>query len=117
MAASWSKLLEELLGDSRKLVRFLAACLILAALLVGAVVALIKLLDIKASQAEKVEMDAGKAKFILSLASSDKTLTQYVVVIHPQGWQDSGISLRIGDKVRFRAAGSVNVDLEGLHQR
>lgn len=114
MASSWSELVQEVLADNRKLLKFLAACVVLAVLVVGVAVALMKFLGINTSQAEQVEMDAGQAKFVLRLASSNKTLAQYVVVIHPQGWQDSGISVHSGDKLRFRAAGSVNIDLEGV---
>lgn len=39
---------------------------------------------------------------------------EYVVVIHPQGWQETGIQVRRGDTIRLAAGGSVEIDLHGL---
>ena len=93
------------------------AFLFIVALGAGAIVIVIgfKKLGIRTEQAEQVEIDAGQAKFFLRIASNKQA--QYVVLVHPQGWQDSGISLKKGDQVQFRAEGRTNIDLEGIVSR
>jgi hypothetical protein len=41
---------------------------------------------------------------------------EYLVVIHPQGWQETAISVKEGDTITFDAGGSIYIDLGGLNE-
>ncbi len=48
------------------------------------------------------------------VTQTTKEGTEYLVVIHPEGWQETGIQVTEGDILDFEAYGSIQVDLEGL---
>jgi hypothetical protein len=41
---------------------------------------------------------------------------EYLVVIHPQGWQETAISVKDGDTLTFDAGGNIYIDLGGLNE-
>ena len=41
---------------------------------------------------------------------------EYLVVVHPQGWQETAIAVKEGDTLGFDAGGSVYIDLGGLNR-
>lgn len=41
---------------------------------------------------------------------------EYLVVIHPQGWQETAISVKQGDTLTFDAGGKIYIDLGGLNE-
>jgi hypothetical protein len=49
-------------------------------------------------------------------AESTKTGQEYLVIVHPQGWQETGVAVKKGGKLSFEAGGDVNVNLGGLVQ-
>jgi len=103
-------LVDTLLSDWAKFFRFLfLATAIIASILLLAW-AVPKALGLKLRGAQEFQISTGG--FLLRSASGDRV--DYVVIVHPQGWEDSGIALRRGDRVKFHAGGSVNIDLEGI---
>lgn len=41
---------------------------------------------------------------------------EYLVVIHPQGWQETAIAVKAGDTLTFDAGGNIYIDLGGLNE-
>ena len=47
-------------------------------------------------------------------SQSTKTGEEYLAIVHPQGWQETGIAVKEGDTLKFEAGGDINIDLGGL---
>jgi hypothetical protein len=41
---------------------------------------------------------------------------EYLVVVHPQGWQETAIAVKAGDTLTFDAGGNIYIDLGGLNE-
>jgi hypothetical protein len=59
------------------------------------------------------QLNLASGSIIFSQPTQDGN--EYLVVISPQGWQETGIAVREGDHMRFDANGRVNIDLAGLN--
>jgi len=65
--------------------------------------------------AQTTEFTLGGAESHLVIQSVEKNGNGlYVLVVSPQGWQPSGISVRKGDQVRFAAGGKVCIDVNSI---
>jgi hypothetical protein len=58
-------------------------------------------------------LNLGSGSIIFSQPTQDGH--EYLIVIPPQGWQESGIQVRKGDQIHFEAYGRVYIDLAGLN--
>jgi hypothetical protein len=47
-------------------------------------------------------------------AQETKHGAEYLAIVHPQGWQETGIAVKEGDNLSFEAGGDINIDLGGL---
>jgi hypothetical protein len=55
---------------------------------------------------------SGSPKVVLERAGDDRR--EYLLVVQPQGWFNSGIDVRPGDRITFQAQGSVNINSSTL---
>jgi hypothetical protein len=107
-AQSFADLLTVLLDDWKKFVKFLVLLFFTCVFAFGLVYGVLRSLPRSTS-----ELKFGSGSILFSQPTKDGQ--EYVVVIPPQGWQETGISVREGDHVSFEAGGRVNIDLEGLN--
>jgi hypothetical protein len=59
------------------------------------------------------QVKLGSGSIIFSQATQDGN--SYLVVVSPQGWQETGIGVREGDHLNIEANGRVHIDLSGLN--
>jgi hypothetical protein len=104
------KVVNPALGDTKRLIRLaaliLAACLALG----GGLGLLVRSLPAKSD----IVVPWGKSEQVVFERHSSDYESEYIVMIHPQGWQETGIQVRKGDMLRLSADGSVAIDLQGL---
>ena len=109
----WDKifdLLKTALEDTGKLIRLIVLFAAAALLVVVASLLLMRFLPARS----QITIPVGKSGNVVFERQSSDYEADYVVVIHPQGWQETGIQVRKGDAVRLSAEGSVAIDLQGL---
>lgn len=105
---SFAEFLSSLLDDWRKFARF-----ILLLCLIGSMVFLLAFGVLHSLPGNTGQLNLGTGSIIFSLPTQEGH--DYLVVVHPQGWQESGIQVKIGDQLHFEANGKVNIDLAGLN--
>ena len=59
----------------------------------------------------EVKLTSEGTQIFFQTASTEKT---YYVVVHPQGWQNTLVPVKKGNRIRCKAQGSVNVSLQAL---
>jgi hypothetical protein len=106
-----AKVVGPALADTGKLIRLMALIAVTCLAVAGAALLLMRFMPNKS--ALTVFGKSGGRQMVFERRSSDYE-TEYVVVIHPQGWQETGIQVRQGDILRLLAEGSVAIDLQGL---
>jgi hypothetical protein len=107
-AQSIADLVSSLLDDWQKFCRFLLLLFVACVLLLGLAWGVLRMLPSNTGQVK-----LGSGSIIFSQPTQDGN--EYLVVISPQGWQETGISLRKGDHVSIEAYGKVHIDLSGLN--
>jgi len=113
---TFADVLDTLLIDKRKFSYFT-----LLAILVPGVVMLVALVVFgqfpKWLGAERTQISIGgfETQFLFKSTSANKT--EYLVIVHPQGWQDTGIEVEKGARMSFRAGGQIHIDFNGLKQQ
>jgi hypothetical protein len=108
VAQSFADLLSALLDDWSKFVRFLVLLFFACMFAFGLVYGILRSLPRSTS-----EIKFGSNSILFSQSTKDGQ--EYLIVIPPQGWQETGIAVREGDHVSVEAGGRVNIDLEGLN--
>jgi hypothetical protein len=108
-AQSIADLVLSLLEDWQKFCRFLLLLFVACALLLGLAWGVLRMLPSNTGQVK-----LGSGSIIFSQPTQDGN--EYLAVISPQGWQETGISLRKGDRVSIEAYGKVHIDLSGLNK-
>jgi hypothetical protein len=107
-AQSFADLLSVLLDDWRKFAKFLVLLFFTCVFVFGLVYGILRSLPRSTS-----EIKFGSGSILFSQPTKDGQ--EYLVVIPPQGWQETGIAVREGDHVSVEAGGKVNIDLAGLN--
>ena len=107
-AKSIADLISSMLEDWEKFGRFLLLLLVACLLALGVSYSVLKMLPSNTGQVK-----LGSGSIIFSQPTQDGN--EFLVVISPQGWQESGISVRKGDHVSVQAFGRVHIDLSGLN--
>lgn len=107
VARSFADVVASLLDDTGRLVKFLLLAVALCLLAWGFAWTLLRSVPSQVTQ-----INLGSSQVLLT--QTTKQGTEYLVVVHPQGWQETGIQVREGDTLHFHAYGSVHVDLGGL---
>jgi hypothetical protein len=107
-AQSFADLLTVLLDDWKKFVKFLVLLFFACVFAFGLVYGILRSLPRSTS-----ELKFGSGSILFSQPTKDGQ--EYLIVIPPQGWQETGIAVREGDHLSFEAGGRVNIDLEGLN--
>jgi hypothetical protein len=80
--------------------------------LAGAFVAVIVVASVRSLGVRPSSIEFGTSGPHVLLESVDKKSgAQYLLIVAPQGWQNSGIPFRQGDHVSLRAGGSISVDM------
>lgn len=114
---SFSDLLSELLGDWPKFGKFVLLLLSVCGLVLGLSLGIsFAVFNTIPQEASEVRLEVGDTKASILLTQSKKQGDrEYLVVVHPQGWQETGIPVEQGDALSFEAGGKVYIDLEGLN--
>lgn len=105
---TFTNLLLILLEDWKKFFKFLFLVFFACLFVLGLVYGILRSLPRETSE---VKLGSGSILF----SQPTKNGQEYVVVVAPQGWQETGISVKEGDTVKFEVGGRVNIDLEGLN--
>jgi hypothetical protein len=108
-AKSMSDLLSSLLEDWGKFGRFLLLLLVACLLILGVAFTALKMLPRNTGQ-----LKLGSGSIIFS-QETEGGGNAYLVVISPQGWQETGIPVHEGDRLKIEASGRVHIDLSGLN--
>jgi hypothetical protein len=109
LGSSIADLLSSVLTDWSKFAKFLLLLVCVCAMIFCLVYVTLNNLP-----KETQEIKFGSAGSIL-FSRATKNGEEYVVVISPQGWQETAISVDQGDKVKVEASGKVQIDLAGLN--
>lgn len=108
MPDTFADLLNVILSDWKKFSKFLLLLVATGGCLTGLLCLVIYFLP---KHTDEVQIE-GLGRVIFS--QKTKQGESYVVVVHPQGWQETAIAVNEGDKISFDADGSVEIDLMGL---
>jgi hypothetical protein len=103
----------ELNDDWRKGLKFLCGLSITVFAVAGTLAAMLVTIQTLTNGSIE-EIEPGPLK--LRLRQGQVSLANYVA-IQSQGWQETGIRVRAGQRLSFVAGGAVNVDLDGLVRR
>jgi hypothetical protein len=108
LGASIADLLSTVLGDWNKFGKFLLLLFSIVLLVFGLLYGVLHNLP-QATQ----EIKFGSGSILFSRSTKDGQ--EFLVVVSPQAWQETGISVAAGDTIKFEAGGKVNIDLAGLN--
>jgi hypothetical protein len=102
---TFADFLDGVLTDPRRFV----SLLVLGGVLVGGSILVARALGFKVRDVSVTTL--GTTFAIMTEQGETK---EYLFVVHPQGWQPTGIFLDKGRRVQFKGAGKVCIDLHGL---
>ena len=109
----WSDLIVKIVGpvlsDTNKLIRLAVLVFVICLAIGGGTGLLMRIMPVKS----EAQLSWGSQHILFERHASEYE-TDYMVVIHPQGWQETGIQVKEGDILRISADGSVAIDLQGL---
>jgi hypothetical protein len=108
MPDTFPDILNVVLSDWKKFLKFVLLLFVSGGCLIGLFCLVLYFLP---QHTDEVQIE-GLGRVIFS--QKTKEGQSYVVVVHPQGWQETSISVSEGDKISFDADGSVQIDLIGL---
>jgi hypothetical protein len=74
---------------------------------------LIKCVQTSGSSIKEINLSASGSKVLFETVSPSGQ-KEALLVVHPQGWQNTGVHIEQGSKISFRADGRVNIDGGGL---
>jgi antitoxin (DNA-binding transcriptional repressor) of toxin-antitoxin stability system len=97
-----------ILTDWRKFVSFFGLLFSLSVLsfIVGSLV----IQRLKIESVSEVDLSSGKILFKTTFGGK----SEYVTIIHPQGWQDTDIQVKKGEHIKITSGGKITVDLAGI---
>jgi hypothetical protein len=105
---SFADLLSSLLEDWGRFSRFLLLLFAASLLIFGLTDSVFHVLPRNTGQ-----LKLGTGSIIFSQSTQDGN--EFLVVVSPQGWQETGIAVRKGDHLTIEANGKVHIDLSGLN--
>jgi hypothetical protein len=108
---TFGDVLDSVLDQPRRLVVLFLLVIGFFGLAVGAVWVVTKMLGLQASE---VDIGAENAKVVFESVQKKTGNEDYVVVVNPQGWQNTGIDVSAGDKLTFHAGGKICVDMNSI---
>jgi hypothetical protein len=101
---TFADVVDSLLNDSRKLTYFtLLAILVSGVVMLMAVVVFGQFPKWLGAEKSQISIGGFETQFLFQSTSANKT--EYLVIVHPQGWQDTGIEVEKGARMSFRAGG------------
>lgn len=98
-----------ILTDWRKLLSFFFLLAGLAGILFLASSIIIN--KFRVESVSEIDLSSGKILFQTTVGGKKEIS---VAIIHPQGWQDTDIPVKKGDRIKITAGGKVTVDLAGI---
>ena len=108
---TFADVLDGLLNQPKKFLYFSLMVLCLGLVIVSIYFLLLKVTRGSGLNPSEVQFSALGSVHFQSTVNGKK---QYLVVVRPQGWQNTQISLKAGEHLSFQAAGRVSIDLHGL---
>lgn len=112
-AKSFGDVLDSVLADWRRFIAFVALFLFLGLTIFATVWGILWALG-SAGNVREVQLSSTGAHFLLEKPVEKGS--EYLVVVHPQGWQPSSIQVQRGETLSFYAGGRVNVDVSSIMQ-
>ncbi len=109
---TFADVFDSMLTDWKKFISFISMLLCLVALVLISFSVMNKY---SGSTIKEINLSASGPKVIFETKSPNGK-TQYLLMVHPQGWQNTGIQIDEKSKVSFKADGSVNIDGGGLFE-
>lgn len=103
--------LQILISSTGNVLRCVAVMLVTLGLLFGVYFGVIRTLPMR-TQEFKIN-GVGSIVFSQQIPGGGH---EYLLVVHPQGWQETAISVKEGDTLTFEAGGNVYIDLGGLNR-
>lgn len=70
---------------------------------------------IGATNATQINLSTTGAQILFETKTENRS--EYLIIVHPQGWQKTDIPVRAGDRIEFKAGGSITVDVNGIAER
>jgi hypothetical protein len=106
---TFADVLDSILTHPKKFISALGMFIVIISLIVGAVIGGVALLNkFFGLSFSKVEINTFGNQITLRTTSGKKQST--LVMVHPQGWEDTSIKVRKGELVSFNAEGKVSID-------
>jgi len=108
-----SEILALILGTWGKFFKFLLLMVLTLVITLAFVYGILRSLPHETS-----ELKLGSGDLSASILFTRETAEgkEFLVMIPPQGWEETGIAVREGDRLTFEAGGKVNIDLAGLNR-
>ena len=110
---TFADVFDNILSDWKKFFAFLGATAGLCGLLLFLFFLITKVLGV--TTAKEIKLSTSGAQILFESQTPSKS--EYLILVHPQGWQDAGIRVRRGDSIEFKADGRITVDLNGIAER
>ena len=110
---SLADVLNDVLSNWWKLIRFCVAVLGLAIATGGGIRLFVWATSNMKLEPQEIEF-SGSPRVVFKRVVDGKQ--EVVIVVQPQGWQDTGIEVEEGDEIDIRADGQINISLNGLIQ-
>lgn len=108
---TFADLLDGLLNQPRKLLPFFGMVLSVSLIIVSIYFIVLWLTRASGLNPTEVQFSALGSVHFQSIVNGKK---QVLVVVRPQGWQNTHLPVKAGERLSFEAAGRVSIDLQGL---
>src|SRR6266705_1113249 len=113
---TFADVLDTLLTDRRKLGYFsFLTILVPGIVMLLAVIVFGQFPRWLGAENSQISIGGFETQFLFQSTSANKE--EYLMIVHPQGWQDSGIEVEKGARMSFRAGGQIHIDFNGLRQQ
>jgi len=109
---TFADVFDSIIDQPRRIIGLVAVLLCLCMAVVIGVFAVAAVLGIRRGQIQELQLSPTGAHVLVRAGDNDPG--QYLLVVHPHGWQRVDVDVRANDTLRFASDGSVNVDLSGI---
>ncbi len=110
---TFADVFDSIISDVKKFVGFILLIFCFVVLIYFVIWIITKTFDL--SGAKEIQVSATGTRILFETKSGDKT--ESLLIVHPQGWQDSGIKVKKDDRIKFESGGSITIDLHGIVER
>jgi hypothetical protein len=107
-------ILDSVLERPRRAVALVLLLAAVLALCLGAAWVVARMFDLQASE---VTVGPENARVVFQSVQKRTGNADYVVVVSPQGWQNTGIDVSSGDKITFFAGGKICIDMDSVWEK